>query len=134
MVRVPGGAASRRTWSPSPRGSAAACRSAPASRSAARPACWGRASHGSTFGGNPIAAAAALAVLDTIERDGLLGTGKERRAVTCGVAVGQVGHPLVVRRAGRGLLLGVVLTAPVAPHVAAAALERASSSTRWRPT
>ena len=28
--------------------------------------------HGSTFGGNPVACAAALAVLDTIERDGLL--------------------------------------------------------------
>ena len=30
--------------------------------------------HGSTFGGNPVACAAALAVLDTIERDGLLAT------------------------------------------------------------
>ena len=33
----------------------------------------GKGDHGSTFGGNPIACAAALAVLDTIERDGLLG-------------------------------------------------------------
>ncbi len=32
----------------------------------------GRGDHGSTFGGNPVACAAALAVLDTIERDGLL--------------------------------------------------------------
>ena len=28
--------------------------------------------HGTTFGGNPVACAAALAVLDTIEHDGLL--------------------------------------------------------------
>ena len=33
----------------------------------------GKGDHGSTFGGNPVACAAALAVLDTIERDGLLG-------------------------------------------------------------
>ena len=32
----------------------------------------GKGDHGSTFGGNPVACAAALAVLDTIERDGLL--------------------------------------------------------------
>ena len=34
--------------------------------------CSSKGDHGSTFGGNPIACAAALAVLDTIERDGLL--------------------------------------------------------------
>src|SRR5204862_266505 len=33
---------------------------------------FARGDHGSTFGGNPVACAAALAVLDTIERDGLL--------------------------------------------------------------
>ena len=36
--------------------------------------------HGSTFGGNPIACAAALAVLDTIEADGLLARGRGGRA------------------------------------------------------
>jgi acetylornithine/N-succinyldiaminopimelate aminotransferase len=37
----------------------------------------GKGDHGSTFAGNPIACAAALAVLDTIERDGLLGNATE---------------------------------------------------------
>ena len=33
---------------------------------------WGRGSHGSTFGGNPVACAAGLAVLETIQSEGLL--------------------------------------------------------------
>jgi acetylornithine aminotransferase len=82
----------------------------------------GPGSHGSTFGGNPVAAAAALAVMDTVERDGLLTNaryvGDHLRA-----AVDQVGHPLVSGTRGRGLLLAVELTEPVAPYVAAAALE-----------
>ena len=69
--------------------------------------------HGSTFAGNPISAAAALAVLDTIENDRLLdhvdALGKH-----IAHAVEDLGHPLVDSVRGRGLLLGVVLTAPVA--------------------
>ena len=42
----------------------------------------GKGDHGSTFGGNPVACAAALAVLDTIERDGLLGARHVRSART----------------------------------------------------
>jgi acetylornithine aminotransferase len=82
----------------------------------------GPGSHGSTFGGNPVAAAAALAVTDTIERDGLLANatdvGDHLRA-----AVGQVRHPLVSGTRGRGLLMAVELSEPVAPYAAAAALE-----------
>jgi acetylornithine/N-succinyldiaminopimelate aminotransferase len=82
----------------------------------------GPGSHGSTFGGNPVAAAAALAVMDTIERDGLLVNaryvGDRLRA-----AVGQVGHPLISGTRGCGLLVAVELSEPVAPYVAAAALE-----------
>jgi acetylornithine/N-succinyldiaminopimelate aminotransferase len=82
----------------------------------------GPGSHGSTFGGNPVAAAAALAVMDTIERDGLLVNaryvGDHLRA-----AVGKVGHPLISGTRGRGLLVAVELSEPVAPYVAAAALE-----------
>ncbi|WP_138757966.1 acetylornithine transaminase [Modestobacter altitudinis] len=70
-------------------------------------------SHGSTFGGNPIAAAAALAVLDTIRDEGLLERAKEiEHRFTAGIEA--LGHPDISGVRGRGALLGVVLTAPVA--------------------
>ena len=69
--------------------------------------------HGSTFGGNPIAAAAALAVLDTIRDDGLLERAKElEHRFTVGIE--GLGHPGIAGVRGRGALLGVVLTADVA--------------------
>ena len=75
-------------------------------------------SHGSTFGGNPIAAAAALAVLDTIRDEGLLERAKEiEHRFTAGIEA--LGHPGVSTVRGRGALLGVVLTAPVAAAVEA---------------
>jgi len=77
--------------------------------------------HGTTFGGNPVAAAAALATLHVIERDGLL-----EHAATLGrhllSALDGLGHPLLGRSRGEGLLLAVQLTAPVAGEVAAALL------------
>ena len=76
--------------------------------------------HGSTFAGNPVCAAAALAVLRTIENDGLLahaGTlGKHIRS-----AVEDLAHPLVDHVRGNGLLLGIVLTENRAPAAASAA-------------
>jgi len=73
----------------------------------------GPGSHGSTFGGNPVCCAAALAVLRTIAAEGLLDHVKRvgeqiRRGVEA------MGHPLVREVRGAGLLLGVVLTEPVA--------------------
>ena len=69
--------------------------------------------HGSTFGGNPIAAAAALAVLDTIRDEGLLERAKEiEHRFTAGID--GLGHPGVAGVRGRGALLGVVLTSDVA--------------------
>jgi acetylornithine aminotransferase len=77
--------------------------------------------HGSTFGGNPLACAAALAVLDTIADEGLLD-----RAKTAGAALRDAilaaAHPLVIGVRGEGLLLGIMLAAPVAKQVEAAAL------------
>ena len=74
--------------------------------------------HGSTFGGNPIAAAAALAVLDTIRDEGLLERAKEiEHRVAAGVEA--LGHPGISGVRGQGALLGVVLTAPVAAAVEA---------------
>ncbi len=82
----------------------------------------GRGQHGTTFGGNPVAAAAALATIGVIERDRLLAQVRQvgetlRRAITA------AGNPLVAEVRGRGLLLAVRLTRPVAAQVAAAALE-----------
>ncbi|WP_166355330.1 acetylornithine transaminase [Phytoactinopolyspora limicola] len=81
----------------------------------------GPGSHGTTFGGNPVAAAAGLAVLHAIERDELL---VNVRAVGTHLVDGirGLGHPLVSGVRGRGLLLGIGLTSPVAAQVAAAAL------------
>ena len=72
--------------------------------------------HGSTFGGNPVATAAALAVIETIESKNLL------------KRVGDVGTELMVDLAliegvksvrGAGLLIGIEFTNPIAKKVAA---------------
>jgi acetylornithine/N-succinyldiaminopimelate aminotransferase len=76
-------------------------------------------SHGTTFGGNPIACAAALAVLRTIAADGLLDHVKRQGERLRG-GVEALGHPLVSGVRGSGLLLGITLTAPAAPAVVAA--------------
>jgi acetylornithine aminotransferase len=76
--------------------------------------------HGSTFGGNLVACAAALTVLDTIERDDLLGS---VRAVGERLAAGLAGisSPLLGGVRGSGLWRALVLTRPVAAQVEAAA-------------
>ena len=82
----------------------------------------GPGQHGTTFGGNPVAAAAALATIAVIERDDLLapvrtvGAQLRERVTACG-------NPLVAGARGAGLLIAVQLTRPVAAEVAAAALE-----------
>ena len=82
----------------------------------------GRGQHGTTFGGNPVASAAALATIGVIERDGLLAhvttTGARLRA-----DVVALDHPLVAEVRGEGLLVAIELTAPVAAQVTARALE-----------
>jgi len=76
--------------------------------------------HGSTFGGNPVACAAALAVLDTIEAEGLLEyAAAVGRQLADGLA--QVSHPLLRGVRGRGLWLAAVLTQPLAAQAEAAA-------------
>ncbi len=77
--------------------------------------------HGTTFGGNPVAAAAGNAVLDVLE-DGLLEHVTETGDWLAGEIEG-LGHPLVDHVRGRGLLRGVVLTASIAPAVAESALD-----------
>ncbi|MEU9852648.1 acetylornithine transaminase [Streptomyces sp. NPDC047974] len=83
-------------------------------------ALLGPGQHGSTFGGNPVACAAALAVLETVEKEGLL-----PHAAWLGErlkhGIEALGHPSVHEVRGAGLLLGVALTEPVAARVQRAA-------------
>ena len=78
--------------------------------------------HGTTFGGNPVCCAAALAVLDTIAGEGLLEhvqqVGKE---IAAGIEA--LGHPLVTDVTGAGLMIGVGLASPVSAAVSVAARE-----------
>jgi acetylornithine aminotransferase len=76
----------------------------------------GPGSHGSTFGGNPVCCAAGLAVLDTIESEGLLDHAK-RIGERLRAGIEALGHPLVAGVRGAGLLLGIVLRAPAAGAV-----------------
>jgi acetylornithine aminotransferase len=76
--------------------------------------------HGSTFGGNPLAAAAGLAVLDAIEDEGLLAHATEV-GEHLAARVDALRHPLVSGVRGAGLLRAITLTREVAPAVATAA-------------
>jgi acetylornithine/N-succinyldiaminopimelate aminotransferase len=81
---------------------------------------FAKGDHGSTFGGNPVACAAALAVLEVIERDGLLANATavgERLAA--GIAA--VRSPLLAGVRGSGLWLAAALTSDLAPKVEASA-------------
>lgn len=78
--------------------------------------------HGTTFGGNPVAAAAALATIHVIERDGILAHVRDLGAWFV-AALREVRHPLLAGARGEGLLLALELTADCAPAVASAALE-----------
>jgi acetylornithine/N-succinyldiaminopimelate aminotransferase len=78
--------------------------------------------HGSTFGGNPIACAAALAVLETIEADGLLANVK-LVGQTLADGIEGVNHPLLNGVRGSGLWLAAVLTQDKAADVTTAARE-----------
>ncbi len=78
-------------------------------------------SHGTTFGGNPVACAAALAVIRTIEEDHLLdhvtALGRQLRD-------GLAADSRVLEVRGEGLLIGLDLAASASAEVAAAALAR----------
>jgi acetylornithine/N-succinyldiaminopimelate aminotransferase len=84
---------------------------------------FGPGSHGSTFGGNPISCAAALAVISTIANEGLLDHVK-RVGERIRRGIESLGHPLVREVRGAGLLLGVVLSAPASGAVAGVLRDR----------
>jgi len=80
--------------------------------------------HGSTFGGGPLVTAVATAVIDTIEREGLVENAARmgarlRRGL---LQLAEQGAPITGVR-GRGLMLGAILAEPIAAALTRAALE-----------
>jgi acetylornithine aminotransferase len=88
--------------------------------------------HGSTFGGNPVACAAALAVLDTIADDHLLDSVK-RVGGHLADQLDAIDSPLLAGTRGAGLWRALALTGPVAPDVEAAARKRGLLVNAVRP-
>lgn len=80
-------------------------------------------SHGSTFGGNPLGTAVANAVLAEIEDAGLV-ENAARRGAQLREVIELIESPLITGVRGRGLLIGIVLSSPIANAVVAAAQER----------
>ena len=76
--------------------------------------------HGSTFGGNPVCAAAACAVLEVLDDSDLCSHADAMGKILAN-GIESLGHPLVDYVRGRGLLRGMVLTAPHAKAVEIAA-------------
>jgi acetylornithine/N-succinyldiaminopimelate aminotransferase len=75
--------------------------------------------HGSTFGGNPLAAAGGLVVLETLGKSGFL---KEiaRKGEKIRAVLGSWNHPKITGIRGRGLMIGVDLTVEARPVLEAA--------------
>jgi acetylornithine/N-succinyldiaminopimelate aminotransferase len=75
--------------------------------------------HGSTFGGNPVAAAAALAVLESLTAPGFVeAVAAKGELLRNGLAKLARRHKQIVEVRGRGLMVGVELKGPAAPVVA----------------
>ena len=71
---------------------------------------WGKSAHGSTYGGNPVACAAGIAVLETIEREGLVENAAARGAeLRAGLDRIAAEEPRIGDVRGRGLMIGVEL-------------------------
>jgi acetylornithine aminotransferase len=83
---------------------------------------FSRGDHGSTFGGNPVSCAAALAVIDTIEKEHLLDHVADLGANWMS-ELAAVRSPLLTGVRGRGLWIGLAIADGAAPAVEAAARE-----------
>ena len=75
--------------------------------------------HGSTFGGNPVAAAASLAVIESVTAPGFLeGVAAKGELLRKGLAKLARRHKQIVEVRGLGLMIGIELAGPAAPVVA----------------
>ncbi|MBE3551419.1 MAG: ornithine--oxo-acid transaminase [Kyrpidia tusciae] len=72
-------------------------------------------SHGSTFGGNPLAAAVAVTALQVIEDEKLVDRSRELGAYFL-VRLRTLRHPAIREVRGRGLFIGLELTSPARPY------------------
>ena len=83
---------------------------------------WKPGSHASTFGGNPVAIAAALATMDVLEREGIANAAKLGEAALKRLKGWTKTHPVVGDVRGRGLMIGIEIvkdqqTREVAPQL-----------------
>ena len=84
---------------------------------------WTKGTHGSTYGGNPLSCAAAIATLDVIKQEELLeNTAKVGEFLTNGLLDVQSRHDAIREVRGLGLMIGIELP----DHDTAAAVERAA--------
>jgi 4-aminobutyrate aminotransferase len=69
---------------------------------------WGKSAHGSTYGGNPVACAAGIAVLETIHQERLVENAATRGAeLVAGLERIAAEEPRIGDIRGRGLMIGV---------------------------
>jgi 4-aminobutyrate aminotransferase len=68
---------------------------------------WKPGSHASTFGGNPVAIAAAIATMDVLEREGIANSAKLGEATLSQLRGWVAKHPIVGDVRGRGLMIGI---------------------------
>jgi 4-aminobutyrate aminotransferase len=80
---------------------------------------WGLGAHGSTYGGNPVACAAGIAVLEVIHEERLVANAAERGAeLSAGLQALQAEDPRIGDVRGPGLMIGVEMVKdPAAPDV-----------------
>jgi len=83
---------------------------------------WVPGSHASTFGGNPISLAAALATMDILEREGIPNAARVGGLMLQRLDTWKHSHPLVGDVRGRGLMIGIELVKDKATREPAAAL------------
>lgn len=68
---------------------------------------WKPGSHASTFGGNPVSIAAAIATMDVLEREGITNAAKIGDQVLSRLRQWPSKHPIVGDVRGRGLMIGI---------------------------
>ena len=81
---------------------------------------WKPGSHASTFGGNPVAIAAAMATLDVLQREGLANAAKVGGAMLQRLKEWPKKHPIVGDVRGRGLMIGIEIVKDQATRESAA--------------